>query len=72
MKPSPPPIKVDFEKTSAANDDSYFNIDVAPSPLAKSPMLGSAMTSSRPSTPSHERRHFRTRTEEMRFSKREE
>ncbi|KAK4988907.1 UDP-galactose transporter Gms1 [Elasticomyces elasticus] len=68
----PPPIRIaDYEKTTIGSDLGYFDIE-SNTLQPKTPMRGDAVTTSRPGTPTFERRHHhRTRSDQMRFAKRE-
>ncbi|KAF2193463.1 nucleotide-sugar transporter [Zopfia rhizophila CBS 207.26] len=68
----PPPIRIaDYEKTTIDGNPSYFDLERASAPLAKSPLRTEALSTSRPGTPSVERHHFRVNSERKQFPKRD-
>lgn len=57
-RPRPPPIVIaDYEKTTIGGEPSYFDLQSAPL-KAKNSIRGDALTTSRPGTPTYERRNF--------------
>lgn len=69
----PPPIRIaDYEKTTIDGNPSYFDLEKASVPMAKSPMRNDALSTSRPGTPTVERHHFRGNSERKQFVKRDE
>ena len=68
-KPKPPQIRIpDSEKRE---DQSYFDLESVVAP-ARSPLRSEAITTSRPGTPSYERRPHTSKSSELRVSKREQ
>ena len=47
----------EYEKTAVGGEPSYFDIPSTSLKSIKSPIRGEAMTTSRPGTPTYERRH---------------
>ena len=68
-KPKPPQIRVpDMEKR---NEPSYFDLESVVAP-ARSPLRNDALSTSRPGTPSYERRPHSMKSSELKVSKREQ
>lgn len=66
----PPPIRVaDYEKTTIDGNPGYFDLEKAPTPLARTPLRNEALSTSRPSTPTVERHHFKKTSERKQFPK---
>ena len=73
VKPKPPQIKIpspspDGEKR---NEPGYFDLESVVAP-ARSPLRSDALSTSRPGTPSYERRPHSSKGESLRLSKREQ
>lgn len=67
-RPRPPQIRVPDEEK---NDASYFDLESVVAP-ARSPLRSDALTTSRPGTPSYERRPHTAKSTELLMSKREQ
>ena len=70
VRPRLPPIRVSEPEKSLGNGGmGYFDLESNMTP-AKSPLRPEqvSMSSSRPGTPTHERRHVRTRSPELKLS----
>ncbi|KAF2003592.1 nucleotide-sugar transporter [Amniculicola lignicola CBS 123094] len=58
-KRTPPPVRIaDYEKTTIDGNPSYFDSDRGHGALAKSPLRTEALSTSRPGTPTLERKQF--------------
>ncbi|PSK36608.1 UDP-galactose transporter [Elsinoe australis] len=71
--PRPPPISVaTYEKSDdSRGQGAYFDLEKTSSAKLEAPRT-QALTSSRPTTPTYERRHGHTKSSELRLSKRDE
>ncbi|KAG8627847.1 hypothetical protein KVT40_003720 [Elsinoe batatas] len=60
-----------YEKSTLRADGSYFDVEKTNMPRLETPRVQS-LTSSRPTTPTFERRHGQTKSAELQFTKRDE